>query len=291
MRAAFDDVTSDRSRRELVPIIRGPIELMDHRSQRQACIGCAARDDNLRAFIQSFNDRRRAQISIRALNAIPNRAERLIRIHVAQFDSARDQIIDAIENVVAGHNPNFQFTRQAEFARDFAHNGGTTFDVHSASVRNYSNVAVNARRQNLLHQRNKVARVARVGIARLLLLHDRHRDLGQIVEHQIVDRAAFNLTYRRIGQVAPESLARSDANFLFHSSPESSRLQKYTGNQVRELKRARFNSADSPWFRVSASITANAYPFTALSWLAVVARAVSCSWVDACADASCRRRS
>ena len=110
LRTAFDDVTSDRSRRELVPIIRGPIELMDHRSQRQACIGCAARDYDLRAFIQCFNDRRRAQISIRALNAIPNRAKRLIRIHVAQLNPARDQIINSSQDIVAGYNPNLQLT-------------------------------------------------------------------------------------------------------------------------------------------------------------------------------------
>ena len=56
---------------------------------------------NLRPLIQRLNDWSSAKISVRALNLIANRTQRLTRVHIAQFDSARQKIIDAIEDVPA----------------------------------------------------------------------------------------------------------------------------------------------------------------------------------------------
>ena len=57
-------------------------------------------------------------------------------------------------------------------------------------------------------------------VALLLLLQNRHRDFGEVVEHQVVDRPAFHLATRRVEPVAPEALAGGDANdALFNCSP------------------------------------------------------------------------
>ena len=40
----------------------------------------------------------------------------------------------------------------------------------------------------------------------------RHRDFGEVVEHQVVDRPALDLPARRLEPVAPESLPGRDAN-------------------------------------------------------------------------------
>ena len=54
------------------------------------------------------------------------------------------------------------------------------------------------------------------GVARTLLLHDRHGDLGQVVEHQVVDRAALHLPPGSVELVAPEPLPTGDADLVSH---------------------------------------------------------------------------
>jgi hypothetical protein len=47
-------------------------------------------------------------------------------------------------------------------------------------------------------------------------LHDRHRDFGEVVEHQIVDWSTFNLAHGCVKKISPESLSGSYAYFFFH---------------------------------------------------------------------------
>ena len=49
-----------------------------------------------------IDDRRSAKVGVRALNSITNTLQRLAGVHVAELDSARKQIVDASEDVVAG---------------------------------------------------------------------------------------------------------------------------------------------------------------------------------------------
>ena len=76
--------------------------------------------------------------------------------------------------------------------------------------------ALNTRGQDSPHQRNEILRVTGIRIARLLLLHDRHRDFREIVEHQIVDWSTFNLAHGRVRKISPKALSGCNANFLFH---------------------------------------------------------------------------
>src|SRR5689334_13100023 len=68
LRATLDNVARDRSRREVVPIITGPTKLVNQWRERESRICGAARDDNLRSLSQSLNQRRSAEINVRALN-------------------------------------------------------------------------------------------------------------------------------------------------------------------------------------------------------------------------------
>jgi hypothetical protein len=45
-----------------------------------------------------------------------------------------------------------------------------------------------------------------------LFLHDGHGDLGEVVHHQVVDRAALHLPDGRLQPVAPEPLAGGDSD-------------------------------------------------------------------------------
>src|SRR5439155_7878598 len=63
-----------------------------------------------------------------------------------------------------------------------------------------------------VHQRHAVLGVAEGRVTGLLLLHDGHGDFGEVVHHEVVDRAARHLAVRRLEPVAPEALARRDAH-------------------------------------------------------------------------------
>jgi len=53
-------------------------------------------------------------------------------------------------------------------------------------------------------------------VAGALLLQDRHRNLGQVVEHQVIDRPLADLIDRRGQEVAPKALTASHANNILH---------------------------------------------------------------------------
>ena len=150
------------------------------------------------------------------MNAIPHTREHLVRIHITQLDPASNEVIDPFEKVIAGYDANFHLAGIIKFARHIDYGIRASFNVDSPGVSNNFDTTVNARRQNLIHQRHEISRIAGIRIARLLLLHDRHRDLGEIIQHQIIDWPAFYLAYRRIRQITPEALSGRNTNLLFH---------------------------------------------------------------------------
>ncbi len=264
LRAAFDYVSRNRSRGQFVPIIACPAELMNHRPKCQTRISSASGDDDLRSLVQRFDNRRRAKISIRALDPIAHGGQRFARVHVAQLDPLRQETVDAIQNVVTCDDPNLQLASQAQFARHLTNSRRASFDVHAAGVGNNLDIPLNARRQNPPHQRNEVACITGLRIARFLLLHDRHRDLGQIIEHQIVDWAFLNLADRRVGQITPEALTGRDAYLFLHCNlSDKDAAHKNTGAKLANAVALRISV--SPCLRVSASSGRSVHPhsFTA----------------------------
>ncbi len=89
--------------------------------------------------------------------------------------------------------------------------------IHPTGVGNHSNVAINQRRQYPINHRDKVTGIPGFGITGALFLHNRHGDFGQIIENQVVNRAAFNLTKWGFQPVTPKSLPTSNAD-CFHDS-------------------------------------------------------------------------
>jgi hypothetical protein len=70
--------------------------------------------------------------------------------------------------------------------------------VHASGVCYDFDPAFDKVRQNFFNHRDKVARVARTRVASALLLHDRHRYLGEIIESQVVNRSASDLLDGRL---------------------------------------------------------------------------------------------
>ena len=109
-------------------------------------------------------------------------------------------------------SPTRSFPRKPQPACDRQHRLGAPARVDAAGVRGDPDATLDDVGQNPLHERHEVPRVAGGRIARLLLLHDGHRDFGEVVHHQVVDGSAAHLADRRLEPVAPEPLPRGDAD-------------------------------------------------------------------------------
>ena len=85
------------------PSRRAPTELVDHSGQRERRCRCDRPVTTTFApRAERFDDRPRAEVDVRALHAIADGRERLARVHVRELDAAREQIVEAVEDVVAG---------------------------------------------------------------------------------------------------------------------------------------------------------------------------------------------
>ena len=57
---------------------------------------------------------------------------------------------------------------------------------------------------------DEVAGVSGLRVAPVLLVEDRHRHLGEVVQDEVIDRTRTHLKGRRLGPVAPEGLSTGD---------------------------------------------------------------------------------
>jgi hypothetical protein len=102
--------------------------------------------------------------------------------------------------------------RDTEFGRQREQRVAAGQRVHATGVRDDANALRLQLRQRLAHRDlHEVHRVAGTGVLRALRGQDRHRDLGEVVEHQVVDLAMVQqLRHGQCG-VAPESRGAADA--------------------------------------------------------------------------------
>ena len=95
---------------------------------------------------------------------------------------------------------------------DFEHGVAAGCGIDAARVGDHADAALYQIRQHARDHVDEIARVAGFGIARALLLQDRHGDFGQIIEREVIERAAPDLFDGRFERVAPEALSIRDSN-------------------------------------------------------------------------------
>jgi hypothetical protein len=212
LRAALDDVAGDDSGGEPIPIVALPPEFEAERCHRQRRVRRSAGDDDVRSLRERLDDGHGAEVRVRREHAIANGREWLPGIHVRQRVSARRQLVEAWKQVVAGHHTNANLVGDAVFQRDLPNRRRASRRIDAARVRHDPDAALGDACQDALDRTNEVARVAHVWVAFLLLLQNRHRYFGEIVEHQIVDVSALDLAARRLEPIAPETLTGGDAH-------------------------------------------------------------------------------
>jgi hypothetical protein len=216
LRAALDDVAGDDARGKPIPVVGRPAERVDHRRERDAGVRAAARDDDLRAGRQRFDERPRAVVRVRRRHAIADRRERCAVFHVVERRARRVQLAEPAHQVVACDRGDLE--RLVVQLADLEQRGAAGERVHAAGVRDDARARLGESRQRPLDLRDEIARVAGARITRTLLLHDRHRDLGEEVERDEVDGTELELALELREVVAPVAAGVGDANHFGHGA-------------------------------------------------------------------------
>src|SRR5262249_33511558 len=107
LRPTLDGVASYCSRRQPIPIISRPSELVNHRSKGKTGIGCTACYDDPGARVQRLRDRAASEVHIRALHERQHRLKRLAGIEVLEISPSFDVIIEPVHDVIAGDYAHF----------------------------------------------------------------------------------------------------------------------------------------------------------------------------------------
>ena len=124
----------------------------------------------------------------------------------------REELIETRQQVVAGDDADFQLAARTLRARNLEHGLRAGDWIYAAGVGDHFHPALGHAGQHTFHRAKEVARVAHRRVALLLFLQDRHRDFGEVVEHEIIDRSPLDLSPRRVEPVAPEPLPRCHPN-------------------------------------------------------------------------------
>ena len=71
----------------------------------------------------------------------------------------RDEVVEAVEDVVAAHEADAELAAEPELPRDLQHRLGAAARIHAAGVRGDPDAALDDIGKNPLHQRHEVPRV------------------------------------------------------------------------------------------------------------------------------------
>ncbi len=145
-------------------------------------------------------------VDVGGKNPVADSAQRTSVVQVVERDSAVDQLVQAVEDVIArdGSDPQpLGLLRPGNFDQRAA--AGRRVD--SPGIGHDANALCTDLGQHTADQLDEIGGVALVRVASSQLLHDRHRHLGQVVQRQVVQRTFLDQTHRRIDRVAPETLA------------------------------------------------------------------------------------
>ena len=176
--------------RNAVPVIGFPVKFAYHGAQGQRSVIAAAGDHNVCAAAERFSNRKRAKINIGALHARADRAERLAGIHIGESDAALQQLVELRHDVIARDHANLHSSAVTRCLQYGSHGIFAANRIHSAGVGHNFHASLHNLARAALDHADKIMRVSGARIARLQLLQDRHGDLSQIVEREVVERSA-----------------------------------------------------------------------------------------------------
>ncbi len=209
LRAAFDDVARYRAGGELVVFVFFPTELVHQRAQHHGGVDAAPGDDDLRAGIQRTGDGDGAEVGVHRHQGGRHRLATVQLGAVGEFLLARQQ-------VVAQHHADLD--RHAGLGGNFLQRLLAGQRIDAAGIGHHLDAArLDLAQQRRHHVLDEVGGITVVGIAHTLGGENRHGDLGEVVENQVID-ITFMHQLRRGGiRIAPEGGGAADAHGFLRS--------------------------------------------------------------------------
>ncbi len=187
-------------------VARRPAEFVDQRAQRHRAVDTTPGDDHVGARGECLRDGEGAEVGVGGKDALGKRGA---GEHVPLPRLAQRRNLPA--DIVALDHGNLQ--GDSHFARQAGQGVGAALRIDAAGVADDLDSACRDIGQDALHgDLDEVGRVAQFRITAARRGEDRHGQLGEVVEHQVVDRAAADQLRGRDRTVAPEPRSAADAD-------------------------------------------------------------------------------
>ena len=196
----------------MVPVVRRPPELVDQGGVGQRGVRGAPRDHEIRVLSKGLQDRSGSHVGVRGRHPLAYLAQGLARLHVAQLVSRGQQLVQPIHQIVTPDDRDPNRTLRLDLPEPLDQSRPACLRVDAARVAHHADALGDQIRRQIDHQIHEVPRVAEGRVPLPLLLQDGHRDLGQVVEHQVVDRPAPDLQLGSLLPIPPESLTGAHAH-------------------------------------------------------------------------------
>src|SRR5260221_4319451 len=196
---------------QLIPIIPAPSEFMHHGSQEKRGIRDASCQHDIRARLQSLDQRLRAKVGAGKEQALTHSSYVLSCIHMRQRDACRLELVKTFQYGIAQHNTDLQldteFLVDPRFIEECKQYFPRSHRVQPTRIQNEFDAARNGQREQLGQHWYEITRIAEVGIALAVLLQNRQRQFGQVIRCDILHIAALNAGLDRAPRVAMKTKA------------------------------------------------------------------------------------
>ena len=191
LRAALDHVPGHAGAGQSVPVVSGPaVHVQAAGADHDRGIGHPAGDHDVDSGAERLDDAPAAEVGVGGDRGGATVSERFAGVEVGQRVSGGDELVEPAQQVVAGDHADAG--GQAEPVRHLRHRLGAAGRVEPAGVGDDLDAAFEAGAHDLLHLGHERAGVAASGPLGLRAGEDEHRELGQPVAREEVDRAALD---------------------------------------------------------------------------------------------------
>ena len=220
---ALDHVASGHRARQCVPVVSLPPVVPGRRPTNDSGVGGAPGDDDVGPVVEGLHDAPAAKVGVRREKR-GRVLDGLSRFEMAELIRG-DQILDVGNEVIAAHVRDLR--RKAKFRCRLGHGIGASVGVESARVRNDLDATVEARAHHLLHLGDEGAGIAATGPLGPGSRENEHRQLGEPVAGEHVDRPVFDHLAGRREAIPEESRAVGNADRIGHGAASSVGTSRY----------------------------------------------------------------
>ena len=183
LRSAFDDVSGDDGRGELVEVLAAPAEMRDCGADDDRGVGDPPSHHNVGTGREGCSDAEGTEISVGCHDVATG------HIGEVEFLGASDQVI--------AFNMSDRDVKSL-FGRDLAELRGTTGGVEAAGIRDDPDALFLGETHTVLHLAYERLGIAGRGVFHPIPAKDEHREFGKVIAGEVIELAAFeHVAHRR----------------------------------------------------------------------------------------------